>query len=276
MKTRRWDHPLTQANVSRLVGLGHHFVGPDHGSLACGETGRGKLAPVEEIDEAVRRILTPGVEWQGKKVLITAGPTREPWDPIRFLSNRSSGKMGYALAAAARLRGACVTLVSGPVALDCPAGVQRIPVTTALDMHAQTLKYYPDADVAIATAAVADFRPVKALDEKLKKNSGPVHLDLVANPDILLEMGQQKTKQILVGFAAETSDLARAAMAKRAAKNCDLMIANLAEAFEADHSQVLIVDRNDGVETLPRLSKTEAAGLILDRIAVLFRPGKET
>lgn len=272
MNTRMWEHPITQEHARKLSGLGHHFVGPEQGDLACGETGKGRLAKVEDIVEALCQMLAPS-DLAGKRVLITAGPTREAVDAIRFLTNRSTGKMGYALAAAAARRGARVTLVSGPVQLPCPAGVTRVSVTTALEMHERTLDLFPKTDIVIATAAVADFRPGEPSSEKLKKNAFPEAIRLLSNPDILMEMGQRKEHQILVGFAAETQNLIENAKAKRAAKHCDLLVANPAagadDAFGADCSRAYVVDRQDQVTELPRLNKLELANLILDRIAAL-------
>ncbi|MEW6517754.1 MAG: bifunctional phosphopantothenoylcysteine decarboxylase/phosphopantothenate--cysteine ligase CoaBC [candidate division FCPU426 bacterium] len=270
MNVRMWEHPLTQAHVRALEQMGHQWVLPAQGELACGETGRGRLAPVEEIVAAVERRLSPAGPLAGKRVLITAGPTREPWDAVRFLSNRSTGKMGLALAAAAARRGAHVTLVLGPVELVPPPGVRVIPVITAVEMHAATLAEFPNADVVIAAAAVSDFRPAHPQTGKLKKGQTPPALELLPNPDILKELGERKTGQILVGFAAETEELEKRGRDKLAAKKLDLLIANQAsgpdDAFASDEAAVLILDREGGREAVSRQSKARVADLVCDRL----------
>ena len=278
MNTRMWEHPLTQANVKKLADLGHGFVGPSAGLLACGEEGQGKLAPVEEIVTAVRARLMPSGPFLGKRVLVTAGPTREPWDAIRFLSNRSSGRMGYALAAEAHRRGAEVTLVSGPVALTPPAGVRTLAVTTAREMHAQALALFPETDIVIAAAAVADFRPGAPADKKIKKQNMPAALELVPNPDILADMGRAKARQLLVGFAAESDpNLEDAAREKMKKKNLDFIVANAAggdrDAFGAEHSSALLLDARGGRLELARQSKDGLAGAILDAVEAWLPSG---
>jgi phosphopantothenoylcysteine decarboxylase/phosphopantothenate--cysteine ligase len=277
MNTRMWDHPLTQANVKKLSSLGHAFAGPCAGVLACGEEGQGKLAPVEEILAAVRAKLVPAGPLRGKRVLITAGPTREPWDAIRFLSNRSSGRMGYALAAEAFRRGAEVTLVSGPVALTPPAGVRTLSVTTAREMHAQALAIFPETDIVIAAAAVADFRPAQPSENKIKKSDMSATLELVPNPDILAQMGRAKSAQVLLGFAAESGpELEAAARGKMKNKNLDLIVANAAggeqDAFGAELSAALILDARGGRQELSRQSKAGLASAILNAVEAWLQP----
>jgi phosphopantothenoylcysteine decarboxylase / phosphopantothenate---cysteine ligase len=275
MNSRMWQHPLTQDNVRRLTAAGHHMVPPAAGELACGEEGEGRLAALPDILAAVRTLLVPSGPLAGKRVLITAGPTHEPWDAVRYLSNRSSGRMGYALAAEAQRRGAQVTLISGPVALPAPPGVERISVTTALDMHAQTMSRFSQAEIVIAAAAVADFRPAAPAKHKIKKTEMPKALELEANPDILAEMGRTKTTQFLVGFAAESAgDLAQAGLEKLRAKHLDLIVANRAggadDAFDAEASAAVLVDAAGSRVDLIRQPKTELASAILTRVVELL------
>jgi phosphopantothenoylcysteine decarboxylase/phosphopantothenate--cysteine ligase len=275
MNTRMWEHPLTQANVKKLIDLGHGFVNPGVGVLACGEEGKGKLAPVEDILAAVHALLVPAGPLNGKRILITAGPTREPWDAIRFLSNRSSGRMGYALAEAARRRGADVTLISGPVALTPPEGVRCIRVNTAVEMHAQAMALFPQTDIVIAAAAVADFRPAAVTEQKLKKHEMKPNIELIPNPDILAEMGQKKTRQILVGFAAESvPDLEAAGRKKLESKKLDLIVVNAAggehDAFAAEASAALLLDARGHKQILSKRLKSELAAAILSRIEGLL------
>jgi len=270
MNVRMWENPITQENVRRLTAQGHQWILPTEGELACLESGRGRLAEVERIVETVRQVLSPSGPLAGKKVLITAGPTYEAWDAIRFLSNRSSGRMGYSLAHEAQRRGAEVTLVSGPVALTPPAGVRVIHTTTAQEMYTAAMAEFAKMDVVIAAAAVADFRPAQVFSEKIKKTLTPPPVELIPNPDILLEMGKQKRQQILVGFAAECEEPAKAGAEKRARKNCDLMVANYAagpeDAFASESATVMLIDTQDNVQSFPRQSKNQVAALICDRI----------
>ncbi len=275
MNTRMWNHPRTQANVKTLTELGHRWVNPVSGVLACGEEGAGKLASVEDIVAAVQTLLVPQGPLNGKHVLITAGPTREPWDAIRFLSNRSSGRMGYALATEARRRGAVVTLVSGPVALTPPAGVTVFQVQTAREMHAQAMAVFPKTDVVIASAAVADFRPATPTQQKLKKHEMKPSLELTPNPDILAEMGASKAHQILVGFAAESvADLKTAGLKKLSEKHLDMIVANAAggenDAFDQEASSALVLDKRGNATPLAKQSKAALACVILDHVERLL------
>jgi phosphopantothenoylcysteine decarboxylase/phosphopantothenate--cysteine ligase len=276
MNTRMWEQTITQENVRRLAAAGHHFVGPEAGDLACGEEGSGRLASLDAILAAVQAALVPLGPLAGKRVLVTAGPTREPWDAIRFVSNRSTGRMGYALADAARRRGAEVTLLTGPVALTPPPGVRVLAVTTATEMHAAALAEFPATDVVLAAAAVADYRPAAPVEGKLKKTGRPLTVEFVPNPDILAELGQAKTRQLLVGFAAESGDdLVAAARAKLAAKHLDLIVANHAggpeDAFGADAAAAVLVDARGDVQTLTQRPKPELAAAILDRVEALLK-----
>jgi phosphopantothenoylcysteine decarboxylase / phosphopantothenate---cysteine ligase len=275
MNTRMWEHPLTQENVKRLLSLGHYFVTPGEGGLACGESGRGRLAGLPEILAVLKTALGVSSKWQQRRVLITAGPTREPIDAVRYLSNRSTGRMGYALAAAASRRGAQVTLISGPVALTPPPGVACIQVVTAQEMHTHALAAFAQAEVVIAAAAVSDFRPAQPADEKIKKDRASLSLPLELNPDILADLGKIKKNQILVGFAAETqADLIAAGTAKLKAKHLDLIVANRAsgpeDAFAAETSSAVLIDAQGQTLDLPRQPKTDLAEAILNRIEPLL------
>jgi len=274
-----WENPLVQANLSRLREAGMQIVEPGAGFLACGYEGKGRLADVEELIEAVRRALTPA-KLAGERLLITAGPNREAIDPVRFISNRSTGKMGFALAAAAARRGADVVLVAGPVALPAPLGVRRIDVTTANEMLAAVEHEFPRATVLVMTAAVADYRPATVAKQKIKKSEGGLTVDLVRNPDILAKLAQRKGKRFFVGFAAETNDVLRNAQRKLAAKKIDLMVANdvsRADAgFAVDTNAVTLLGADGSCEELPLMPKDEVAEAIVDRIVSLrqFRRSK--
>lgn len=270
MNVRMWENPVVQANVARLKGFGYHFVGPESGWLACGETATGRLSPVEEILAAAESLLGAG-DLAGRRVLITAGPTREPLDPVRFLSNRSSGRMGYALAEVARRRGAEVDLVAGPVALEAPAGVRVTPVETAEEMRRAVLELFPAADAVVLAAAVADYRPAERAAQKLKRQKDEVAVRLVANPDIAREVGEgRRPGQVLVGFAAETEDLVRNAEAKRQAKGLDLIVANLVgvpgSGFDTETNSVVVLGPEGTLGELERRPKVEVAERIWDAV----------
>jgi len=269
MNTNMFNHPATQENLRRLQQLGYHVVQPGCGSLACGETGDGRLTEWECARETLLFVLQPN-DLSGKKVLITAGPTREPLDPVRFLSNRSSGKMGYALARAARRRGADVTLVSGPVALPPPPGIELVPVTTAADMAEAVLSRSGRMDVIVKSAAVADFKPVSCESLKIKKTPQGLHLDLVKNIDILAELGKIRAEgQVLVGFAAESHNHIQEGQRKLREKNLDLIVVNdilgNRTGFDVETNQVTLISRSSSQE-LPLLSKEETANRIWDAV----------
>jgi phosphopantothenoylcysteine decarboxylase/phosphopantothenate--cysteine ligase len=274
MDSDMFEHPALQENLARLRGRGVHILEPESGPLASGLVGRGRLAEIPVILETIERILLPKTDLEGKVVLVTAGPTREPVDPVRFLSNRSSGKMGYAVAEAAAARGAKVILVSGPTALAVPPGVDVVHVETAQEMHDAVLAKLPLAAVVIKAAAVADYRPKQVAGQKIKKAEGLTAVALEPTPDILAEVGKRKGTRILVGFAAETNDLVANARKKLAQKHLDLMVANDVSqpgaGFDADTNIVKILDPAGGVEELPLLSKREVADRILDRVVVLL------
>ncbi|OGG99170.1 MAG: hypothetical protein A2600_05180 [Candidatus Lambdaproteobacteria bacterium RIFOXYD1_FULL_56_27] len=273
MNHAMWSHPATQGHVATLQSRGAHFVGPQSGELACGEVGLGRFAELSQILGKVRSILCPALPLAGKKVLVTAGPTREKIDAVRFLSNRSSGKMGFALAQAALDLGAAVTLVSGPVALTPPLGVEFVPVETALEMREAVMQRFGTTDLVIKNAAVADYRAKHSAQEKVKK-TGDLSLELVQNPDILAELGRLKAPgQVVVGFAAETKNLEGYAREKLLAKQVDWIIGNdltLPQAgFDKDQNQVLVVSRQ-GTLSLGPAPKGELAQEIL--LALLADP----
>ena len=268
------EHQVVQENLGRLRDRGVHIVEPDTGPLASGMVGRGRLADVAAILDRIELVLSPRQDFAGQVVLVTAGPTREPLDPVRFLSNRSSGKMGYAIAEAAAARGARVILVSGPTALTVPPGVDCIHVETADEMYRAVLAKLEPAGVVIKAAAVADYRPTRRADRKIKKDQAVPEIALEPTPDILAELGKRKGTRILVGFAAETDDLLDNARTKLQRKNLDLVVANnVREAgagFDVDTNVVTMLDGAGRAETLPLLSKREVADRILDRVKVLL------
>jgi phosphopantothenoylcysteine decarboxylase / phosphopantothenate---cysteine ligase len=273
MHSGMWDHPATQTNVAILVDRGVLSVGPATGPLAHGDEGIGRLAEPEDIVAAVRGALTTR-DLAGRKVLITSGPTHEPIDPVRFLGNRSTGKMGAALAAEAFDRGAAVTVVLGPGA-SVPPGVEVVPVATAEEMRDSVLARFDDADAVVMAAAVADFRPKAIADEKLKKDAGVPELLLEPTPDILAELGERRTNQVLVGFAAETEDLERAGRGKLESKHLDLVAVNLVgrsgTGFGADTNEAMLLAANGEDVPLRRWTKRELARAVMDRVAVLLR-----
>lgn len=276
MNVNMWSHPATRTNCAILRSRGVDFVGPEAGELACGWEGLGRMSEPATIVEAVAARLTPK-SLAGERVLVTAGGTSEAIDSVRAITNRSSGKMGFAIAAEAARRGAEVVLVAGLSRLATPWGVRRVDVTSALAMRDAVLAELPTASVVIKAAAVADFRPAVAADRKIKKEdlpeSGTVTLELVQNPDILGEIGRQKGDRIVVGFAAESHDVVAAAQRKLARKGCDLIVANDISrrdaGFDVDQNAVLFVWPDQPVEELPLLDKTGVAAQLLDRIEKL-------
>lgn len=270
MNSAMWENPATQTNIETLRRYGYHFVEPATGRLACRTEGIGKLADVQDILTAIRSHLTRTSSLAGKRILITAGPTREPLDPVRFISNRSSGKMGYALAGAAAARGATVTLVSGPVALPPPPNVDVIYVETASEMQTAVLGVAGSADVIIQSAAIADYAPAEIAAQKVKKSTAPMSLTLAPTVDFSVILGQQKrSDQILIGFAAETENLIEGAQRKLERKNLDWIVANdvtkEGAGFDVDTNIVTLISR-DQLVNLPLMSKREVAEQILDLI----------
>jgi len=273
MNSRMYSHPSTRQNIARLKELGYMVIDPDCGMMACKEEGEGRLPEWDEVKEYVAKSLSPQ-SLQGQRILVTAGPTREPLDPARFLSNRSSGKMGYALARSAFRRGGEVTLISGPSALPCPAGVNMVKVQTAMEMYNAVLAQAKSCSVIIKAAAVADFRPEKMFEHKVKKEQIDTQLILERNPDILFELGKRKKAgQLLVGFAAESRNLEQEGMKKLQNKNLDLIAVNNisddSTGFEVENNQVLLIGAS-GVESLPYTSKLHTADLIWDRVVSLL------
>ena len=272
MNVHMWQNPATQANAMTLRARGVSFVGPDSGRLACGDVGEGKLAGVGEIVAAALALLVPN-DLAGVRLLVNAGPTHEAIDPVRYIANRSTGKMGYAIAEAAARRGAEVTLVSGPTALPAPAGVRRVSVESAEQMHDAMLSAFADADAAICSAAVADYTPAAPAGHKLKKSRE--HLDaieLVETSDILADLCAAKGGRVVVGFAAETDDLIVHASEKLRRKGADLIVANDVSrpesTFGADTNRVALVSAA-GVEQLETMPLADVANAILDRVCEL-------
>ena len=272
MNVHMWENSITQENIQKLRARGYYFIDPEAGELACGYEGKGRLAELPAIVEEIQTLLSPK-DYSGETLLVTAGPTEEPIDPVRFLSNRSSGKMGFAVSRAARRRGAQVTLVSGPTALTPSPHVRFIPVRTAAQMREAVLENLQAASILVMAAAVSDFRPLGIREEKIKKSKANLNLPLEINPDILYEAGQQKGTRLLIGFAAETHDLLQNAQQKLAEKNLDLIVANDVSlpgaGFAVDTNIVKLIDRRGNIEELPLMGKEEVADLILDRVVKL-------
>ena len=276
MNVNMWKHPATQSNIAILRERGVQFVGPDVGELACGWQGEGRMTEPAAIADAAELALK-GSSLSGERVLVTAGGTREPIDSVRSLTNRSSGKMGFSVAALAAQRGARVVLVCGPTGLPTPAGVQRVDVETAEQMREAVMRELPSVQVVIKAAAVADFRPKIRHDRKIRKEDlsegEGITLELERTPDILAEIGRQKEDRVVVGFAAETHDVVAAAKRKLERKRCDFIVANdvsrADSGFDVDTNAVFFVWPGGEVETLPLLSKRAVAGEILDRVEKL-------
>ncbi len=269
MNEAMYLHPRTQANIATLKAIGVEFVEPDKGYLACGDEGWGRLAEPDEIVEAGTALIGGAESLKGKRVLVTAGPTREFMDPVRFLSNPSSGKMGYELAKEALRRGAEVTLVSGPTSLLPPAGAKIEKVTTAAEMKAAVLRAFPRADAVVMAAAVSDFRFKDVLSEKAKKRDLAGAVEIEQTEDILALLGKRKKNQVLVGFAAETGDMLANARKKMAGKRADLMVANPVgegRGFGMDDNEIHILHPSGKVRSTPRLSKREISRAIFDEI----------
>jgi phosphopantothenoylcysteine decarboxylase / phosphopantothenate---cysteine ligase len=275
MNVNMWEHGATQGNLGILRARGVHVVDPDEGYLACGMTGAGRLAATETIVGKVCEVLGLRADFTGKTVLVTAGPTREDLDPVRFITNRSSGKMGYALAEAAIRRGARVILISGPTELRAPEDADWIPVRTTEEMRRAVVERSCGADIVIMAAAVADYRPVARSATKMKRGIGCVNLALEPTPDILAELGlhRRKSAQILIGFAAETDSVAEKARAKLASKGADMIVANdvtqEGAGFDVDTNVVTLFLRDGREIALPKLSKLNVAHRILDQALLL-------
>ncbi len=275
MNTNMYSNELVQRNINALKNRGYQFVGPVEGRLACGETGEGKMEEPEKIVAFIHSTLNRDKDFDGRTVMITAGPTREALDPVRFLTNASSGRMGYSLAKAAAGRGARVVLISGPTQLEPPSGVELVRVESALEMYMAVMEYYPQCDVVLKAAAVSDYRPARKSGEKIKKSDDRLILEMERNPDILLELGKYKGNCILVGFAAESHNVEEYAREKIRKKNLDLIVANditlEGAGFNTDTNVAAIIDSEGKAEYLPMMSKSELAHIILDKVAVLLK-----
>lgn len=274
MNTGMYHNPIVQENIRKLTTLGYPVIEPVCGMLACGDEGEGKLADVDTIVEAITSFAIPQ-DLKEKRILVTAGPTRELIDPVRYITNRSSGKMGYAVAAQAAKRGADVTLISGPTILEAPAGIRTIVrVETAAQMYQAVIEAFPNHDAVIQSAAVADYRPKHYSDTKIKKADGDLYIELERTDDIAYEIGKIKGDKILVGFAAETDNVTEHAVQKIKKKNFDFIVANdvtkAGAGFNTDTNIITIIDAQGTAHEYPQLLKTEAADIILDTVAELF------
>ena len=271
MNDKMWGNPAVQENIRTLKKRGIGIIDPEAGELACGAVGLGRLAEPERLLGAVRKNLLRQSDLEGLRILVTAGPTREPLDPVRFITNRSSGKMGYAIARQARSRGAEVTLVSGPTHLEPPFGVTLLNCQRTVEMGELVLDHLSQCDVLVMTAAVGDFAPESVQKEKIKKNGEePFNLKLHPTQDILKTVAEKKSNQLIVGFAAESENIIQSATEKLQRKQLDLIVANDISApgigFQSDNNQVVLIDRQSNTEALPLLAKTEIADILLDRI----------
>lgn len=276
MNERMFKNPIVRRNITKLKDLGFRIIEPEYGELASLEKGIGRLASVERIIREVKTALLKTKRLKGKQILITAGPTQEPIDMVRYIGNRSSGKMGFALAEVAKEMGAEVTLVSGPTLLSPPMGVDFIPVKTTRDMHRVVIERFKGMDVGIFAGAPCDFRPRRVYKGKIKKTK-ELKIELVENPDILKEIGKRKDSMVLVGFSAECGEALEDASKKLRDKNLDMIVANDISrddaGFEADTNVVTLIERGGGVERLGRLSKVEVARRILEKVAEMIDGG---
>lgn len=275
MNCNMYANKIVQSNIEKLKELGYKFIEPGEGRLACGDIGKGKMAEPEVIADYISRLLDEKRDFEGKTIIVTAGPTREAIDPVRFISNHSTGKMGYAIAEKAAERGAKVYLISGPTALKAPNGVILIPVGSAKDMQKRIMEHFDEAQIIIKSAAVADYAPAVVHDQKIKKSGENLTIELVKNPDILYELGKIKGDKVLVGFAMETQNLIENAKEKVLRKNLDFIVANdlftEGAGFASDTNVVKIIHRSGNVEELPKMTKLQLADLILDRILQIKR-----
>ena len=270
MNTNMYENPIVQNNIEKLKSFGYEFIEPASGRLACGDVGAGKLADVEDIYEFVLKTLYKTSDLEGKKVLITAGPTISPIDPVRFITNRSTGKMGYAIAEEARNRGAEVTLISGPTNIKPPYGEKIIKISTNEEMKNEVLKYFDETDIVIKSAAVADYKTLTYSEQKIKKGEGNLNLEFTRDSDILSILGEKKTSQILVGFAAESNNLEENATRKLIKKNLDLIVGNDITAketgFGSDDNKVIFISKTGEKTVLDKMSKLEVAKKLFDEI----------
>jgi len=280
MNDGMWNNPILKNNIEKLKSLGFIFIGPEKGRLACGDDAEGRMTEPDEIIKYVNEYFAVGachgMPLQNKKILITAAGTREPIDPVRFISNYSSGKMGYALAREAKNMGADVTLISGQSSESAPEGIKTIKIQTAEEMLNEVEEYFPKNEIFISCAAVSDYRPEKILKEKIKKNTvgakgpSPLQLKLIQNPDILKIVSKNKNGKIIVGFAAESNDLIKNAKEKLKEKNLDFIVANNITAkdsgFESDYNKITIINKNGKIKKFEKMPKTECAKIILTEL----------
>lgn len=280
MNVNMYHHPAVQKNMDTLKAFGCHFIEPGEGYLACGYTGKGRLEEPEVIAALVADFFREQADQplDGKRIVVTAGPTREAVDPVRFFTNHSSGKMGYAIAEAAHEMGADVTLISGPVALEAPAGVIVQRVETAEEMYEAVMKGYEGADVVVKTAAVADYRPKQVHAHKMKKQDGSLTIELERTKDILKELGEKKTHQFLIGFAAETNDVEQYAKQKLMSKNADMIVANNVSqegaGFGGDTNIITLFHRDGSCQHFDKMTKKQAAQALLKEAAARIGEGK--
>lgn len=279
MNTNMYENPITQRNITELKRRGFHIIEPAAGHLACGISGKGRLPEPSDIVRVIEAFFQPEDSLAGRRILVTAGGTIEPLDPVRYIGNRSTGRMGYAIAAEASRRGADVVLISGPSNLPEPSGVETVHIDTARQMQSEVLARFTDADAVIMSAAVADYRPKTVAAEKIKKSDDELVLHLERNPDILFDLGQHKTRQLLVGFAAETCRVEEYAKRKLVKKNLDFIVANdvsQADAgFGVDTNRIKLFAKDGTMTEYPLMSKKELAGIILDHMAACLPTDKE-
>lgn len=281
MNVNMYENPILKENIDKLKTYGYRFIEAKEGLLACNYVAKGRMSEPEDIVEEIERyniyskIENCDVTLKGKKILITSGRTKENIDPIRYLSNNSSGKMGYSLAQAAVNLGAEVTLISGPTNLEIPKGLRNfIPVESALEMYERVDEYFKNTDIFIACAAVADYRPKEYKKEKIKKSESDLVIELIRNPDILAEMGKKKDKQLLVGFAAETNDIKENALKKLEKKNLDIIVANNASTMGTNNNTVEIIKRDKSSVIINQKNKTELAYDILNEVILVLKKDK--
>ncbi|MTI47729.1 bifunctional phosphopantothenoylcysteine decarboxylase/phosphopantothenate--cysteine ligase CoaBC [Sporosalibacterium faouarense] len=274
MNTNMYTNPIVQENIKKLKSLGHQFIKPGSGRLACGDYGEGKMAEPVDIVEYVTGLLI-NKDLEGKKVVVTAGPTIEPIDPVRYITNYSSGKMGYSLAVEAKARGANVVLISGPTNLEPPTGIEVIRVKTTEEMLKEVSNHFDSCDGLIKAAAPLDYRPEKVSDTKIKKNDGNLELSFIRNPDISQEISKRKEKQIMVGFAAETDNLVENAKKKIEKKKFDFIVlndvSNRDAGFMSDTNIITIIDSNENLVEYPKMSKAEVSKVIIDKLVDMLK-----
>ena len=276
MNTNMYTNPIVKKNIDSLKDLDYEFINPASGRLACGDYGEGKLADTVDIVDYVIDIFKDG-ELKGKKIVITAGPTIEPLDPVRYMTNYSSGKMGYALAEEAKKKGAEVTLITGPTNLEDPSGIKIIKIETTREMYESVESEFDDCHVLIKSAAPLDYRPEKMSQEKIKKNEDSMSISFIRNPDIAAHFGNIKKDQLIIGFAAETENIIENAKKKLESKNLDFIVANNVKSkdsgFRTDNNKATIIDRDGKQEELPDMSKNDLANIILEKVSTILNKG---